>query len=138
MDDSLVKFKYEVKIGQMSGFLKELKNSGKIPKLEEIAIYSEEFNSYKSCQESLNGLMLYLSTAEGQASKKNQVLVSKIHPNLDTSERKHADVSTWDDFTLIRAYVANAERLKHSELEFHIMGQIVADHEIEVACQVDA
>lgn len=135
MEHSLVKFKYEVRIGTGACFLKSSKLGETFDRLEEMVIYSKPFNSYAECQQGLNGVMTYLSRAEAKAAKKSHVIVSKPNPMMDDSGKKHADLASWDKFTLVRAYVADSEKLKSSQLTYHVLGQIISDHEIQVAFQ---
>lgn len=135
MNQSLVKFKYEVKIGSGASFLRGTEFGNRCDRLEEMVIYSKDFNSYEECQAGLDGVMVYLSKAEARAAKKSHVIVSRANPTIDKTDEKRLDTSNWDKYTLVRAYIADAEKLKSSQLAYHVLGQITSDHEIQVACQ---
>lgn len=135
--ESMVKFKYQIRAGANSAFAsKQIANT--FPDVEEILIESDEYNSYSSCLDDLNGALANISRIETDLSKKNHVIVSKANPQLDKDPKSHKDLSSWDDYTLVRIYLADAERLKHSEILFNIGGQILSDHELSVAIQVES
>lgn len=96
----------------------------KIPNCGEMIITSKFFDTYEDCEKSLSGLMTTLTRIECKAADQNMVIVSKINPVLDTSNKPHADAGTWDENTILRIYVADSEELKKATLKYHIVGQI--------------
>ena len=132
---SMVKFKYEIKVGSNSGFVALLKNDRKIPKVDEVEIYSREFDTFSEAQDNMSRALSYFANIEGRSSGKNYVVMCKSNPEL-TPDQQQQDAHSWNEFTLLRMYIADADRLKSAELAFDIFGQIVADHEISVATQV--
>lgn len=102
----------------------------KIPNCGEMNISSKAFDTYEECEKSLNGLMTTLTRIEGKAADRNMVIVSKINPVLDQSGKKHADAASWDEFTILRVYVADSDELKKATLKYHIVGQIRSTLEV--------
>lgn len=123
-------FAYTVRVGSGADLLRAGIYPVVLPNCGEIIINSHEFASFEECEKNLNSLMTVLTRHEASASDKNLVVVSKIHPQLDTSGRKHADANTWDKFTIMRAYVADSDELKNSTLKYHVMGQIRTNRDI--------
>lgn len=136
MDKSLIKFKYEVKIGNDSGFIAATKNEKQFDGIEEMVVYSKQFTSYAECRDGLTNVLIHLIKCES-ANKTNQVIVSQPHPNLENPEKiSRAPVEGWDNYTLLRQYIADPEKLKSAVLSYQIMGQISADHEIHLSSQL--
>jgi hypothetical protein len=122
------KYFYDIKIGKDANMLKTgifanvLKNCG------EVIINSKSFESYSECEKILSKLLSSLSTIEARASNKSFVIFTKINPILENSSS--ASVESWDRQTVLKAYVAESEALKKSQLDFHISGQVRVDQVI--------
>lgn len=125
-----VKFQYDIKISSGTEFIKHSQIGDNIPNANEMIILSHYFSNYDECQRSLKDVLGFLSRSESSATSKNFVIVTKVNPLIDATEKLHRDASTWDRFTIMRAYVADSQKLKDSKLQFSILGQIKADHEI--------
>jgi hypothetical protein len=125
-------FTYAVKIIDGSPFFASETIKNLFPSAREMVITSKPFNNYDECYEKLLSLLDALTTASSTTSKKNYVIVSRINPSLDkTGETKSIEGETWDDLTLIKAYVANADALKKSELRYTIIGAIIMSSGID-------
>lgn len=124
------KFQYDVQIGSESRMFQSEIFSSTLPAASEMYIKSEEFDSYDDCETSLTNLMAVLTRFESNANDTNYVIVKKINPVIDGSEKKHSDASTWDKNTLIRVYMADSEALKNSVLRFQVVGQITVDRDV--------
>jgi len=120
-------FNYDVKIGHGSDILKSGPLSQSLANCGEVIITSKAYSSYNECEKSMSSLMSALSYIESKFSTKSKVIVQKLNPILDNSGKKHVDADSWDKFTVMRAYVADAEELKKSTLEYHVLGQIRVD-----------
>ncbi len=123
-------FNYDVKIGYGADILKTGPLSKSFANCGELIITSKPFPDYESCQKSLSDLMSALSFIETKYSTKGHVIVTKVNPILDNSGKKHPDADTWDKFTVMRSYIADAEELKKSTLNYHVLGQIRVDQVI--------
>jgi len=123
-------FNYDVKIGYGADILKTGPLSLSFANCGEIVITSKPFVDYAECEKTLSSLMSALTFIETKYSAKGHVILTRLNPILDTSGKKHHDADTWDKFTVMRSYVANAEELKKSTLNYHVLGQIRVDQMI--------
>ena len=122
------KFTYIVKIIDSSPILTDGELDMILPCASEIVISSKPFDTYVDCHEKMLDLLTLLTTVSSAVSKKNYVIVSRINPEIDQSkEAKPVKGEMWDNFTLIKSYVANAEALKKSELRYIIMSTITVN-----------
>lgn len=135
MQETLVKFTYDIKVGLGASMLQAGKFADALPSAGEMVITSKEFGTYEECEKSLSNVMAYLTHSESRATEKNHVIVTKVNPAIDNSGKQHADAGSWDKFTILRAYVADSEQLKKAQLHYHVFGQIRADHELTLANQ---
>jgi hypothetical protein len=120
-------YTYDIKIGHGADILKQGPFSLSFEKCGEMIITSKQFLSYDECEKSLSCLMSTLSYLEAKFSAKSHVIVTKLNPVLDATGKKHTDSDTWDKQTVLRAYIADAEALKGSKLNYHVSGQIKVD-----------
>jgi hypothetical protein len=125
-----VNFNYDVKIGHGADILKTGPLGQGLANCGEIVITSKPFSNYADCEKTLSSLMSALSFIETKFSAQGHVIVNKLNPLLDTSGKKHSDADQWDKFTIMRSYVANADELKKSTLNYHVLGQIRVDQMI--------
>jgi len=123
-------FNYDVKIGHGADILKTGPLSQSFANCGEIVITSKPFVDYAECEKTLSNLMTALTFIETKYSTKGHVIVTKLNPILDTTGKKHHDADSWDKYTVMRSYVANAEELKKSTLNYHVLGQIRVDQMI--------
>ncbi len=124
------KFKYDVQIGSDSSMFQSEAFITTIPAASEMVITSEDFDSYDDCESSLTNLMAVLTRFESNADNVNYVIVKKINPKIDGSEKKSSDTSSWDKNTLIRVFMADSEALKKSILRFQVVGRIMVDRDV--------
>jgi len=123
-------FNYDVKIGHGADILKTGPLGKGLVNCGEIVITSRSFTDYAECEKTLSNLMSALSFIETKCSSQGHVIVTKLNPILDTTGKKHNDADSWDKFTVMRSYVANADELKKSTLNYHVLGQIRVDQMI--------
>jgi len=123
-------FNYDVKIGYGADILKTGPLSQSFANCGEIIITSKPFSDYAECERTLSNLMSKLSFIETKFSTRGHVIVTKVNPLLDTTGKRHPDADTWDKFTVMRSYVADAEELKKATLNYHVLGQIRVDQVI--------
>jgi hypothetical protein len=57
-------------------------------------------------------------------------VVTKLNPILDPSGKMPIKGEEWDHYTVMRAYVADADELKKTNLKFSMMAQIRVDQVI--------
>jgi septum formation inhibitor-activating ATPase MinD len=132
------KFTYVVKIVESSPILADGALDMMFPRAGEMVITSKQFDKYVDCHEKMLGLLSMLTTASSTVSKKNHVIVSRINPDMDeTKETKPVEGEMWDDFTLMKSYVANAEALKNSELRYTIISAITVNSGIASLAKSD-
>lgn len=132
------KFTYVVKIVESSPILADGALDMVFPRAGEMVITSKPFGNYVECHEKMLGLLGMLSTASSTVSKKNHVIVSRINPDMgETKETKQVEGEMWDDFTLMKSYVANAEALKKSELRYTIISAITVNSGIASLAKSD-
>lgn len=115
---------YDVRIIGNTALLKVGPLSNSIPNCGEIIITSKQFTTYDICEKSLSGLLSVLSKFESITSNKNQVIVTKINPLLESESTE------WESNIVLRAYIADAEQLKKANLSYHVVGQIMIDHQM--------
>lgn len=125
-------YNYDVRISHGSDILKSGAFAESFMNCGEMLISSKPYAEYAECERALNGLMSSLSHLQTKLSDKNHVIVTKVNPLLDASGKRRldADANTWDTFTVMRAYIADAKALKETDLKFHVLGQIKVDQVI--------
>jgi hypothetical protein len=117
-------YTYDIKINKGSDLFEHEPFSAVIPNCAEMVIKSKEFSTYAECESSFSQLLNALSTAETTFTSRNNVIVTRVNPNLDVSGKKRDDEAGWDKLTVMRAFVADAEVLKSSQIKYDIYGQI--------------
>lgn len=131
-------FNYVVKIVESSPILADGALDLMFPRAGEMVITSKPFQDYIECHEKMLGLLGMLTTASTSVSDKNYVIVSRINPEMDeTKQTKPVEGEQWDDFTLMKSYVANAEALKQSELRYTIISTITVNSGIASLAKSD-
>ena len=121
-------FNYHVKIIKGSPVLQTESFQDVFPSCGEVVITSRQFESFEQCEGHLSQLLAMLSATSTHVSEKNHVIVSRINPKMDTSGKvQPLSGETWDSHTIMRAYIADAEALKKSELLFNVVSAITTD-----------
>ncbi len=121
-------FKYSAKIVQGSSILESEKVRSFFPRCGEMIITSKEFSTFEECEKNLSGLLSLLSAEASRESDKNQVIVSRLNPQIDSSgQSKPITGESWDQSTVLKVYVADAEALKQSQLIYSVMSAITVN-----------
>jgi hypothetical protein len=123
-------YTYDLKIGLGADLLTSGAFSEALPNCGEIVVTSKNFGDYETCERHLTGLLTTLTQAENSIGGKNHVVVTKLNPILDPSGKMPIKGEEWDHYTVMRAYVADADELKKTNLKFSMMAQIRVDQVI--------
>jgi hypothetical protein len=121
-----IHYTYDVKIAQGSELLREEMLGEHFPSIGELVVTSRLFDDYEVCEKAFTGLLSVLCAANTQATKKNHVIVTKSNPIHAEGAVVHPE-ENWDKYTVMRAFVADAEALQAKTLKFNIIGQIKVD-----------
>lgn len=120
----MLQYSYDVKINAGAHMLKHGNFATAFPQCGEILISSKKFNDLAQCKVALDGLLSSLSAHERQYSDTNLVIVTKTNPLHLQEASSYVEGENWEDITVMRAYIADAARLKKSELKFDMYAQI--------------
>lgn len=118
-----VKYIYDVKINAGAGFLQTKLLQDSFPSCGEMLIVSEEFSDGEDCRNNLTKFLAGLTAAESKLFDKAHVVVIKSNP-MYNPDAKEVPEENWDHSIVMRAYVADAELLKQSILQYNIFAQI--------------
>ena len=121
---SHINFFYDVRIGNDSGYLSLPGVAGLVPDVSDISISSKLFDSFYDCDAALAKLLSVLSAADAAQHNKNFVIVTKKNPKISGIK---SETETWDNLTLVKLFLADAELLKKSVLKYSVEARIKID-----------
>lgn len=121
-----IQYTYDVKIATGSELLDEQMLGEHFPSIGELVVTSRRFDDYAVCEKAFTSLLSVLCAANTQATKKNHVIVTKNNP-IHIEGAPVPSEENWDKYTVVRAFIADAQELQKQMLKFNIVGQIKVD-----------
>ncbi len=122
--EDISNFSYQIRMGLDAAFMKTGMVGYVMPNCGEIVINSKLYTDFDVCEKQMSSLLSMLSIYESTHLVKNYVIVSRINPILNADAINDVESDSWDNFTVMRAYVADAELLTDSQLLYNITAQI--------------
>lgn len=117
-------FSYDVKISHGSALLSHDLFGNCFPRVAEMVITSKQFEGYEECASAMTNLLAVMAALNTRITERNHVIVTKTNPMLANPPGKVNADEQWESSTLMRAFVADADALKASTLQYDIVGQI--------------
>lgn len=105
--------------------MRESKISQTLTGVADVIISSREFMVYEECESSALEVISFLASEQLRCSGINCLVMSKKNEKMGLSNSvKIDDGLPWDDNTMLRYYLADADSLKKHTLNYYVLGQI--------------
>jgi hypothetical protein len=116
---------YTIEISNGSQILTDGIYAKQFPSAEYITISSNEFARLRDCDRAMQKIMSELGNEELDKGKK-PILVIQTNPNLDEDNEFDTPIEGWDDTTVLKSFLVNAEAVKNDNktLMYSISGTI--------------
>jgi hypothetical protein len=126
---SISNFSYYVNLDTNSGMLRNGPMASVLPNCSQMIIKSESFAEYEVCEKKLSSLLQLISNEESRLNNKNYVIVTCLNPIYSNVETEPTD-DKWENSTVMKVFLADADLLKESKINYNVLAQISVDHKI--------
>lgn len=126
---SISNFSYYVNLDINSGMLRNGPMTSVLPNCSQMIITSESFDEYEVCEKKLSSLLQLISNEESRLNNKNYVIVTRLNPIYSNVETEPTD-DKWENSTVMKVFLADADLLKESKINYNVLAQISVDHKI--------
>jgi hypothetical protein len=120
----MLQYSYDIKINSGAGLLNLPTFAEACPYVNEMLITSKQYENLVDCEKDMNSVLAVLNAAERLHKNKPRVILVKINPLHSQEPAIYDPKEQWDDFTVMKCFIADAERLKKSELQYEVFSQI--------------
>ena len=118
------KYAYDLKINSEAQLLKNGGFPIAFPNCGEVLVTSQEYEELIECETALSKLMSVLASLENKHANVPHVIMLKVNPLYSNPQPENIESENWEEFTIMKAFIADAQLLKNSVLKFNTFAQI--------------